>query len=106
MIQSAKEKHLEEIFKIEKRVFQKPWSKEQLENDIVFSANSENWVYLKNHKVVGYILGWKVMDEFHLNTSSDKSFSSRSRFDTLSIRISFLSDHTPQARGLESAHFQ
>ena len=67
MIQSAKEKHLEEIFKIEKMVFQKPWSKEQLENDIVFSANSENWVYLKNHKVVGYILGWKIKDEYHLN---------------------------------------
>ena len=67
MIQSAKEKHLEEIFKIEKMVFQKPWSKEQLENDIVFSTNSENWVYLKNHKVVGYILGWKIKDEYHLN---------------------------------------
>ena len=67
MIQSAKEKHLEEIFKIEKMVFQKPWSKEQLENDIVFSANSENWVYLKKHKVVGYILGCKIKDEYHLN---------------------------------------
>ena len=82
MIQSAKEKHLEEIFKIEKRVFQKPWSKEQLENDIVFSANSENWVYLKNHKVVGYILGWKIKDEYHLNNIAVHPDFIRSRIGT------------------------
>ena len=67
MIQSAKEKHLEEIFNIEKMVFPKPWSKKQLENDINCSVNSENWVYLKNHKVVGYILGWKIKNEYHLH---------------------------------------
>ena len=33
----------------------------------MISANSENWVYMEDQKVVGYVLGWKVMDEFHLN---------------------------------------
>ena len=67
MIQPANKNHLNEILDIEKRVFNKPWTREQLQNDLVLSANSENWVYMEDQQVVGYILGWKVMDEFHLN---------------------------------------
>ena len=67
MIQSANKSHLNEILDIEKIVFTKPWTREQLQNDLVLSANSENWVYMEDQQVVGYILGWKVMDEFHLN---------------------------------------
>ena len=26
-----------------------------------------NWVYQNNNRVVGYLFGWKVMDEYHLN---------------------------------------
>ena len=26
-----------------------------------------NWVYLNNIKVIGYLFGWHVMDEYHLN---------------------------------------
>ena len=67
MIQSANKSHLNEILNIEKIVFTKPWSRKQLQNDLVLSDNSENWVYIEDQKVAGYILGWKVMDEFHLN---------------------------------------
>ena len=67
MIQSANKSHLNEILDIEKIVFTKPWTREQLKNDLVLSTNSENWVYLEDQQVAGYILGWKVMDEFHLN---------------------------------------
>ena len=67
MIQSANKSHLNEILDIEKIVFTKPWTREQLKNDLVLSTNSENWVYMKDQQVAGYILGWKVMDEFHLN---------------------------------------
>ena len=67
MIQSANKNHLNEILDIEKKVFTRPWTRKQLQNDLVLSANSENWVYMKDQQVTGYILGWKVMDEFHLN---------------------------------------
>ena len=67
MIQSANKSHLDEILDIEKIVFTKPWTREQLKNDLVLSTNSENWVYMEDQQVVGYILGCKVMDEFYLN---------------------------------------
>ena len=67
MIQSANKSHLNEILDIEKIVFTKPWTREQLQNDLVLSANSENWVYMEDQQVSGYILWWKVIDTFHLN---------------------------------------
>ena len=67
MIQSANKNHLNEILDIEKKVFTKSWTRKQLQNDLVLSANSENWVYMKDQQVTGYILGCKVMDEFYLN---------------------------------------
>ena len=67
MIQSANKSHLDEILDIEKIVFTKPWTREQLKNDLVLSTNSENWVYMEDQQVARYILGCKVMDEFYLN---------------------------------------
>ena len=67
MIQSANKSHLNEILDIEKIVFTKPWTREQLKNDLVLSVNSENWVYMEDQQVAGYILGLKVRDEFHMN---------------------------------------
>ena len=67
MIQLANERHLDEILGIEKIVFTKPWSRKQLKSDLTLRTNAENWVYLEDQHVVGYIFGWKVSDEFHLN---------------------------------------
>ena len=59
--------HLDEIFYIENSVFKKPWTRNQIKNDIQFVTNSENWVYIMNDIVIGYIFGWIIQDEFHLN---------------------------------------
>ena len=67
MIVPAKLHHLEEIAGIENISFNKPWSKIQIQNDIQSEMDSENWVYLMDKLVVGYIFGWIVRDEFHLN---------------------------------------
>jgi len=67
MIQLANERHLDEILGIEKIVFTKPWSRKQLKSDLTLRTNAENWVYKKGHQIVGYILGWKIKDEYHLN---------------------------------------
>ena len=67
MIVPAKLHHLEEIASIENISFKKPWSKIQIQSDIQSEMDSENWVYLINELVAGYIFGWIVIDEFHLN---------------------------------------
>ena len=67
MILPAKLHHLEEIYAIENISFKKPWSKIQIQHDIQSERSSENWVYLMDEWVVGYIFGWIVLDEFHLN---------------------------------------
>ena len=59
--------HLEEIVTIENSAFIKPWTRNQIKNDIRSYTSSENWVYIMNELVVGYIFGWIIHDEFHLN---------------------------------------
>ena len=36
-------------------------------NDIQSELDSENWVYVIEKLVVGYIFGWIIQGEFHLN---------------------------------------
>ena len=67
MIRSASVKHLEQILEIENMVFDYPWRRNQLENDIICKVNVENIVYLNNGDVIGYVLGRIIKDEFHLN---------------------------------------
>ena len=67
MIQVAQERHLDEILNIEKILFTHPWTREQLKSDLTLKTNAENWVFLENKYVVGYILGWIIMNDYHLN---------------------------------------
>ena len=59
--------HLEEIIAIENSAFNKPWTKNQIKNDILLDTDSENWVYIMDELVAGYIFGWIIHDKFHLN---------------------------------------
>ena len=59
--------HLEEIIAIENSAFNKPWTKNQIKNDILSGTDSENWAYIMDEQVAGYIFGWIIHDEFHLN---------------------------------------
>ena len=121
MIQSANKSHLDEILDIEKIVFTKPWTREQLKNDLVLSTNSENWVYMEDQQVAGYILGWKVMDEFHLNNIAVQSDFQRrdirrsliehvkNRFQSQDIQRIYLEvsgENKPAQRLYESMGFQ
>ena len=67
MIQPANESHLNDILDIERMVFSKPWTRKHLKSDLTIRGDSENWVYLEDQQVAGYIFGWKILDEFHLN---------------------------------------
>ena len=67
MIMPAQLNHLDDIVSIEKSAFNKPWTKNQFMNDIQSGLDSENWVYVIDELVAGYIFGWIIQGEFHLN---------------------------------------
>ena len=67
MIIPAQLHHLNDVIFIEKSAFNQPWTKNQFMNDIQSELDSENWVYVINELVAGYIFGWIIQGEFHLN---------------------------------------
>ena len=67
MIIPAQLHHLNDIIFIEKSAFNQPWTKNQFLNDIQSKLDSENWVYVIDELVAGYIFGWIIQGEFHLN---------------------------------------
>ena len=67
MIISAQLSQLDEIVEIENSSFEKPWKRSQLMDDIRNNIDSENWVFVQDEKVVGYIFGWIIQKEFHLH---------------------------------------
>ena len=67
MIIPAQLHHLNDIIFIEKSAFNQQWTKNQFMNDIQSELDSENWVYVINELVAGYIFGWIIQGEFHLN---------------------------------------
>ena len=67
MIIPAELYHIEEIVTIENSAFDKPWTRNQIKYDIQSDSGSENWVYIMDDFVAGYIFGLKIHDEFHLN---------------------------------------
>ena len=66
MIISASQNHLVGILNIERESFSKPWTEYHFKRDLN-NKISVNWVYQNDNHVVGYLFGWKVMDEYHLN---------------------------------------
>ena len=66
MIVSVSYEHLEQILSIERSSFSRPWSECHFKSDLN-NKISVNWVYLNNIQVRGYLFGWHVMDEYHLN---------------------------------------
>ena len=67
MIISADLHHLEEIATIENYAFNQPWTRNQFKNDIKSDMDSENWIYIMDELVAGYIFGWIIHDEYHLH---------------------------------------
>ena len=67
MIISAQISQLDEIIAIENISFEKPWTRNQIKDDIQANIDSENWVFVQDEKVVGYIFGWIIRNEFHLH---------------------------------------
>ena len=51
----------------ENAAFLHPWTENQLRQDILTRLDSENYVYTLHESVIGYIFGWVIENEYHLN---------------------------------------
>ena len=58
-----------EVLKIEENNFSVPWTSRMFEQEI---EKQYAFVCEKKKKVVGYICGWKIVDEFHITNISVK----------------------------------
>ena len=65
MIQSANINHLKQVLDIEKKVFFKPWTHNQLKIDLSRFKDVENLVYVVDGQVIGYVLGYLILDELY-----------------------------------------
>ena len=93
MIVSASYEYLEQILIIERSSFSKPWTEYHFKSDLK-NKISVNWVYLNNIQVIGYLFGWHVMDEYHLNNIAvAKSFRKNgTATHLLKNMVSYLND--------------
>ena len=66
MIIRASSNHIQDILDIERKCFPNPWSADSFINEINNEIGS-NWVYMIDSKLVGYLFGWHIKDEFHIN---------------------------------------
>ena len=64
--QNIKDDHLNQIIEIEYDSYNNPWTKEHFKNDINHKC-SMNYLYKKNNKLLAYLFGYLVGDEYHLN---------------------------------------
>ena len=93
MIVLASHEYLEQILIIERASFSKPWTEYHFKSDLN-NKISMNWIYLNNIQVIGYLFGWHVMDEYHLNNIAvAKSFRENgTAIHLLKNMVSYLSD--------------
>ena len=76
MILEANKSHLDQICQIEKKSFKNPWSYNSLLTEIN-NKLSLNRVFMREKKVLGYLFGWNLNDDYHLNNIAVNSFSRR-----------------------------
>ncbi|MBC8196864.1 MAG: ribosomal protein S18-alanine N-acetyltransferase [Candidatus Marinimicrobia bacterium] len=71
-MQIANRSHLNEILTIERELFDQPWSEVHFEEELEKIPVSKSWVLCENNKVIGFIFGWMIENEFHLNNIAIK----------------------------------
>ena len=75
MIRNARWDDLADILLIEKRVFNHPWSKEQISWELSSQPNAENHVMISGGNMIGYIFSYVVKNEAQiLNVAIDIPF--------------------------------
>tara|TARA_B100000945_G_scaffold320651_1_gene331407 strand:+ start:2113 stop:2550 length:438 start_codon:yes stop_codon:yes gene_type:complete len=67
MIREAKQDDIIKILEIEMASFNRPWTKKNFVNELNNIEVSLNYVHIYNNQVKGYIFGWHIKNEYHLN---------------------------------------
>ncbi len=65
-IQNIKHSHLNAIVGIEKKSYNSQWIKEHFDCDINHLC-SINYTYIKDDELMGYLFGYLIDNEYHLN---------------------------------------
>ena len=76
MIIKANKGHLSQILDIELESYDNPWSYQSFLNEINNDASS-NWVYIENTELLGYMFGWTIEGDYHINNIAVKVSSRR-----------------------------
>ena len=58
---------MEQILHIENNLFPQPWSEYHFKEEINSIPVAHNWVILNDNNVIGYVFGWLIEGEYHLN---------------------------------------
>ena len=75
MIRIATSNDLADILSIEKKVFKRPWSKEQLSWELNSQPAAENYVMIARGNMIGYLFSHVVVDDVQiLNIAIDIPF--------------------------------
>lgn len=57
---------IEEIIKLEKKIFPSPWTKETFKDLLKLSKNCEGLVAVMKENIIGYAVFWTVEEELHI----------------------------------------
>ena len=66
IIIEANSSHVKDILDIEIKSFENPWSERSFISEMNNKVSS-NWVCVLDSKLIGYLFGWHIKDEFHIN---------------------------------------
>ena len=76
MIVKANKGHLNQILGIESESYDNPWSYQSFLNEINNEVSS-NWVYMEDAQLKGYMFGWIIKGDYHINNIAVKVSSRR-----------------------------
>ena len=66
IIIEANSSHIKDILDIEIKSFKNPWSERSFISEMNNKVSS-NWVCVLDSQLIGYLFGWYIEDEFHIN---------------------------------------
>tara|TARA_Y100001970_G_C14066222_1_gene766827 strand:- start:410 stop:832 length:423 start_codon:yes stop_codon:yes gene_type:complete len=76
MIVEANRQHLSQILEIESDSFESPWSSQSFLSEIKSQVGS-NWVFMNKSELLGYMFGWIVCNDYHINNIAVRSSDRR-----------------------------
>ncbi len=95
-----------QLVEIENELFPQPWSEFHFSEEINTIPVAQNWVISENDNLIGYVFGWFIENEYHLNNIAvKKQFQGQGIGDKLlSEVIQFVNSNNGKLIFLEVLH--